>query len=197
MCDQPLDTWTVGEMTVKIYPDEIAPDPRKDYDRAGMMICFHERYDLGDAHDYKKEDFASWLEVKQQIEKDYPNALILPLYLMDHSGLSLSTTSSLFQVFDHEGWDWRQVGFIFMPQATINEWYGGDNDSAIAGLQAEVEEYDQYLQGDVYWVVVEDPSGCIRESVGGMYGGDVAKTHANELAEFAMRERYKRSACPR
>lgn len=27
----------------------------------GVMVCFHSRYNLGDEHNYKQEDFNSWV----------------------------------------------------------------------------------------------------------------------------------------
>ena len=38
---------------LKISLDEDAPDPRKDYDNLGSMVCWHRHYRLGDAHSYK------------------------------------------------------------------------------------------------------------------------------------------------
>ncbi len=36
--------------------DNDAASPREDNDNFGKMVCFHSRYKLGDAHDYKQPE---------------------------------------------------------------------------------------------------------------------------------------------
>lgn len=79
------------------------------------------------------------------------NRLIyLPLNLLDHSGITMSTGSFSCP------WDSGQVGWIFCTGATaIKEW-GKTRltkkvvESARKYLEGEVETYDQYLTGQVY-----------------------------------------------
>ena len=81
----------IGDYTIKIYPDENAESPRE-WDNLTKMICFHRRYNLGDEHDYKFHNYTSWKDMKDHIVKDENVALIQPLYLFDHSGISISTS---------------------------------------------------------------------------------------------------------
>ena len=69
----------------------------------GTMVCWHRRYALGDAHHYSDPQAFS-REVTAR------TAVILPLYLFDHSGLTISTSSGAFRACDPAGWDWGQVG---------------------------------------------------------------------------------------
>ena len=39
--------------TLRVETDSMPPDPRKDYDNFGKMICWHRNYNLGDEHDFK------------------------------------------------------------------------------------------------------------------------------------------------
>lgn len=80
------------------------------------------------------------------LERHY---IILPLYLYDHSGLSMSCSGFTCP------WDSGQVGYIYCTvQRGIDECTSIEN--ATKCLQGEVEVYAQYLQGDVYGYVVEE-----------------------------------------
>jgi len=67
---------------------------------------------------------------------------ILPLYLYDHSGITIST--SPFGC----NWDSGQVGWVFITNQTIKE-EGIDESKVEEYLKSEVETYDQYLTGEV------------------------------------------------
>jgi hypothetical protein len=111
----------------------------------------------------------------------------MPLYLYDHSGITMSTSNALFSSIDSAGWDWGCVGFIYVTKAKIMESYGLlDNDEdeikakALELMQSEVKEYDQYLTGDVYGFTLEKGKRCseddvhweVEESCWGFYGSD-------------------------
>jgi len=76
--------------------------------------------------------------------------IILPLYLYDHSGITISTKPFSCP------WDSGQVGFIYVEKKKVKEEWGWkrltpDRIKKIERfLKAEVEVYDQYLRGDVY-----------------------------------------------
>lgn len=81
--------------------------------------------------------------------------VILPLYLYDHSGLSISTGSFLGRAH-HAGWDSGQVGWVYASKEDVLKEFGGKNltadkrEKAETLLQGEVEYYDHYLCGDCY-----------------------------------------------
>lgn len=88
----------------------------------------------------------------------------LPLYLYDHSGLTMSTGAFSCP------WDSGQVGFIYVSRAKLREALGwpritkAREQEVLELLRGEVEEYDNYLQGNVWSFVVEElaeePSTC-------------------------------------
>lgn len=82
----------------------------------------------------------------------YPYAVWLPLWLYDHSGLSISCGERNYPYNDQ--WDSGCLGWVFLSKATILNEMGADKDTwrerGLAVLRGEVEEYDQYLTGDVY-----------------------------------------------
>lgn len=77
-----------------------------------------------------------------------PGFIILPLYLYDHSGITMSTSSFSCP------WDSGQVGWIYATAEMIGKEYGKADkqarDKALTVLEGEVQCYDQYLTGECY-----------------------------------------------
>ena len=113
-------------------------NPRED-DNLGTMICFHNRYSLGDKHEMKIED-----AIKLERSDD---VVSLELYLYDHSGITIATTSFSCP------WDSGKVGFIYVTKERIRQEYGGKRVGkgtvklVREVLEAEVREYDKYITG--------------------------------------------------
>ena len=139
----------IGRYKIKVLQDENPYNPRND-DNLGTMVCFHNRYSLGDKHNYNSKDYSGWDEMKRAIIKNENVGVILPLYLYDHSGITMNTTGFSCP------WDSGQVGFIFVSKKKILEEYGGKivtkqlKDRITKYLVGEVETYDKYLTGEVY-----------------------------------------------
>jgi hypothetical protein len=169
---------------IKITQDELPLNPRHDWDNGTTMVCFHGRYDLGDRnHGFNKSDYNSWDELKEAIVKQKKPIAILPLFLYDHSGITMSTTRE----YPYNcRWDSMVVGFIFVDEKGCKEmgWtkkWAKDlakcDDEAYKGktreeiltdfLVSDVEVYDQYLTGEVYRFEVED---CDDADCGGFFG---------------------------
>lgn len=221
-----MSTYTIA-IERELYPF----DPRQEYDHLGTMLCWHNRYDLGDEakpprlgdwladmldelklsyddfdttfrpvtpdmkdvvrHDncdynYTYGDFDSDLrnEYNAAIEEawariyDSGKLLILPLYLYDHGGITMRTTSF------NDPWDSGQVGFIYVKTDDVKQEWGWKRltkqrrEHIETILKNEVEEYDAYLTGDVWYWVIEDTDGDYFDSCGGYYGYDYAKQEA-------------------
>lgn len=154
-----------------ISHEEYPLNPRSEWDNLGTMVCFHRRYDLGDKHSYHHEDYSGWDEMRKALEKEF-DAVLLPLYLYDHSGITISTSS--FSCRRDSG----QVGFIGISKAKAREEYGWKNLSAkriqklTLYLEGEVETYDQYLTGDVFCFEVQDEEGNFIDACGGFFGSN-------------------------
>ena len=142
-------------------------NPREDLDHIGKMICFHKRYNLGDKHNLNSSDFEDWDDVEEYIKTHFNATIILPIYMIDHSGLSIST-----QKFSCP-WDSGQIGFIYMTEDNLLENFENDVNLAKNCLNAEIEEHDLYLRGEVYFYKIED-SECVNliDSCGGSIGSD-------------------------
>ena len=177
---------------VTIVQDVNAESPRQD-DNFGIMVCFHNRYNLGDeadAHGLKHEWFDGWDEMEAHLrrpcDEDDPEGylgsgkgalVMLPLYLYDHSGITMNTTGFSCP------WDSGQVGFIYATEETIKNIFSDKPptlEEIETHLKAEVEVYDQYLTGDVWGYIIEDESGEHLDSCWGFFGHAAAEQAAKE-----------------
>ena len=138
---------------VTIFYDETGDNSPRDWDNLGNLFCFHRRYNIGDPHQYDSSDFTSFEDWKNQIQKDYKVIAILPVYMFDHSGISISTTPFACR------WDSGQIGWIFTTPEKIEE-IGAQPDKALQYLEDEIKIYNQYLTGDVYGYLVEKIEVC-------------------------------------
>ena len=102
----------------------------------------------------------------------HSNIIALPLFLYEHSGITMSTTSF------NDRWDSGQVDWIYTDKETVlsqrdkfqnikgnlikitkHNW----KEAAYQFLKGEVKEYDMYLQGDVYGIVIEEYDSDLEE----------------------------------
>lgn len=192
-----LEKFAVDGLTVRIIHDDDAQNPRRDYDHASTMVCWHRRYGLGDEEpDCTPDEF--FLRLMQDREfvrnRDVPDSIspehvmryidkhyhVLPLYLFDHSGLSMSTGSF------SDPWDSGQVGWIYMSKETAEK--EGITDP-LAYMRSEVGEYDQYLTGDVWGYQIEDENGVTLDSCWGFYGQDYCESEARDAAAACAEQR--------
>jgi hypothetical protein len=168
----------VPEETLKIYLDEFPESPRE-WDNVSRMVCFHGDYNLGDKHDYKSNDFSGWDELKEILIEDEGAHLIYPLSLYDHSGITI------FIGEPNDSWDSGRVGFVYVTKKMIEKVWGAvtPETEALAEkcLRAEVKEYDQYIQGNVYGYVIEDADGEEIDSCWGYYGDDIIDVIVEEV----------------
>ncbi len=147
---------------MKTYELEIEQDndpmnPRTDWDNITTIVSFHKRYDLGDKTNYKSSDFDSWIELKEQIESDYKVLMIKPLYMYDHSGITISTSPFGCQ------WDSGQIGWVFIDEKQL-KLMCGDNDYTDEKLSdiidSDIKTYDQYITGEVYQYTIYEIETC-------------------------------------
>lgn len=144
-------------------------DDKENFEPLSDANYFEEKDDAENELQDMKDDFinSDWqdelsYDEKMEIAEKY--AYILPLYLYDHSGITMNTTG--FSC----GWDSGKVGEIFVTHERalkecpkhINENETDEQyDERILGyLRGEAKEYDQHLTGDVYWFKVEKLSYC-------------------------------------
>ena len=167
-------------LTIKIDYADFSESPRE-WDNLGTMVCFHMKYSLGDSHNFALT--GTWEKVKKDIIKTNGTSFILPLYLYDHSGITIRTTA--FQ----DRWDSMQVGFIFVSKKEARKVYGPLGKATIKKvfevLESEVKTYDQYLRNDIFWYGVYRGEELI-DSCSGFYDLDEARNEAIDYANIEI-----------
>ncbi len=146
---------------IKVYQDDMAESPRE-WDNLGTMVCFHSRYDLGDKHELTVENTKSLVKGRDTIA--------LPLYLYDHSGITMNTTGF------HCPWDSGQVGWILVKRERVRKEFEKKRiskkllDKVIEILRSEVGIYDSYIKGNVFGYEIVEETGGDGDSVDSCWG---------------------------
>lgn len=172
-----IQTKNVAGYTINIVRDNNPISPRYD-DNLGTMVCFHNRYDLGDKHKYNHKDYNNWDGLKRAIIRNENPCVILPIYMYDHSGITINTTGFSCP------WDSGRIGFIFASKEKVRKEFGVKRiDSKLKTrveeqLIGEVETYDQFLRGDVYGFEILDENDNHIDSGWGYYDEDECMVEA-------------------
>ena len=168
-------TYKVGEAKIHIRQDRDPLNPRTDWDHPWQWYSNHKRYD------FDKESYNSnhWLKLDDIMPGDFgddehKNETIYdavlrhnpefldahPIYLLDHSSLHVSLGSF------GDPWDSGVGAVAVITRKTAEEYWpklkGDDKalkERAYKALEAEVEEFEKYLNGDVYGFVIETQDG--------------------------------------
>lgn len=170
---------------IEIHHDEDVPNPRTEFDHLAEFWCWHRRYNLGDNKPRMLDSPVTREGVIEHVQDSGDDVLaILPLYLYDHSGITISTSPFSCR------WDSGQVGWAFVRSSTAEEQgIGRDVEKALKVIHGEVAEYDQYLRGDVFGYVLareqldsdEDVAERVEmESCWGCYGMDYCIEQARD-----------------
>lgn len=212
---EPIETIEYRGFNINIYQEDMAEDPRN-WENLGIMACWHSRYDLGDDSPQKQRSEMYLYEILQEwyseewIEEHYQDmdtsefitwaieqlekhAIVLPLVLLDHSGLWMQTGNSFS--CDPGGWDTSRVGFIYITNSQAlkeMQWKRltkKRREKIEDYLSGEVETYSQYLSGDVYGYQIEPKESNNIEcddSCWGFYGYEWEKNGLQEYAYNAI-----------
>lgn len=179
-----IDTRTIGKYKIDIIPDD-SPESPREWDNLGTMVCFHRHYNLGDKHNFDVEEAKQFMKSR--------NIIVLPLYLYDHSGITMNTTGFSCP------WDSGQVGFIYVEKSKARSEYGWKRitkkrmEQIREHLVNEVKVYDQYLTGDVYGYRITDTESDEEvDSCWGYYGSDECMDEAESIVNHIIeKDTYK------
>lgn len=177
-------------ISLKVFDDEdYCLNPREDFDNLGTMICFSRNHNIGDGHEYNDtEDFwmdlafdycynSDTLEEKsiEELQKIVlKHIVILPIYIYDHSGITISTSSFGCS------WDSGLVGYIYVTKEKVRKEFGVKRISSkfkekiLTYLKNEVDTYDYFLRGEVCSYEIADiKSNEILDSCNSFFGYDL------------------------
>lgn len=191
---RPIETHQYRDHTINVHQDSDSESPRE-WDNLGKMACWHRRHTLGDEQPSETpEEYLKGL-ARECVAANYPEALleknyrsileanyvVLPLYLYDHSGLSMSTSPFSCP------WDSGQVGVVHVSLKDLLAEHGlakGTLDTKVPGradgktlrqfgeevLKGEVSDYSDYISGAVYRYEIVDRDSRSIDGCGGYIG---------------------------
>lgn len=172
---------------IEIENDECSESPRE-WDNITTMVCFHKRYNLGDKHDVNFNDYNSWEEMEEAIKAEGDILMMKPLYLYDHSGITISTKPF------GDRFDSGRVGLIYISELKFKALCGDievTQERLKEILEGEVETYDKYIRGEVYRYSIYEVEECslghqhenLLDSCGGYYDEDEARSEAESIVK--------------
>jgi hypothetical protein len=162
---------------ISIEQDDNPLNPREDAN-LGRMFCRHPRYHLGD------EPQADRTEVLDILEGRRKDVVALPLFLYDHSGITMNTTGFSCP------WDSGMVGTIYADYKKIRSWLGVKRitkaviEKVKESLRSEVQVYDDYISGNVYGYVITKNGEQMKSCWG--YNYDDAFNEAKAMVDNMM-----------
>ena len=189
MTDEIVNKYKKGNKVLTIKYEEDPESPRE-WDNMGRIICAHKRYSLSDKNeDFNMDDYESWEEVATMLVDKKDAVLLKPIYMYDHSGITIKTTPFGCK------WDSGQIGFIYCKADDILEEDIKSEEDAEKILLIEIDLYDKYLKGEIYRYTIEKITPCdkckhehteLLDSCGGFYDVDeiLKETHFEDAEEL-------------
>jgi hypothetical protein len=186
--DEPLKVLDKDGLRIEVNFEEHPAFSPREWDNLTKMVCLHKRYQLGDDHRYTEDMFSSWGELRDEIERDHDVVAIEPIYMYDHSGITISTSPF------RSSWDSGQIGWIFITEERLDTMGMKDEHRTEERfdkvIDSDIDVYDKYIRGEVYRFTVEDKkTGEILDSCSGFYERDMALDEAKRIVETILDRR--------
>lgn len=119
---------------------------------------YESKEDAEDALQELIDDYIDDTPSEELMEIFEEHAVVLPLFLYDHSGITMKTSPFMCP------WDSGQVGYIYATLEDLRKEFDlPEQELREKGkeiLEGEVKHYDQYLTGDVYGFTLEESEEC-------------------------------------
>lgn len=171
-------------ITVEVEQDYDSTNPAKNWDMVGTMVLSDRcRYNFG----HETADY----ETLQELAND-PKHIVLPVYMYDHSGVTINTTGFSCP------WDSGQVGVIYCTKEKAVYEFGKKlctkkvREAAIRCMQGEVESVDDYLTGNVWGYRVLDADGEELDACWGFVGDEeYCRSEGESAAEWHIKQAAK------
>jgi hypothetical protein len=168
---------------IEIGFDQDCENPIEYFDHVSIA-CFHNCYDLGNRQNETIED------IEQEIKNE--QALFLPIYMYDHSGITINTTGFSCP------WDSGQIGYVFITRTQILKEYESKiltkkiKQKVYESLQNIIKTYSAYLEGNVFYYLVKDCENNFLDSCGG-YIDDYyfAISEAKDSIDYHIEQKIK------
>ena len=155
---------------VQLQDDTSYHNPRE-WDNVGTIALYDRvRYNFGE------EQVSS--DALDEIRND-PNLLTLPIYMYDHSGITISTSPFSCR------WDSGLVGVIYCTKEKAkHEWPKASEEEWLEYLESEITVLDQWLRGEVYEFNIWDEAGNYVDGCLGYFDKESAIDEAKSLVAY-------------
>ena len=205
-----VETLEHAGRTITIYVDPDPIDPVKEYEELTAMACWHRQARLGHQ---QIDGGTSEEEMRAEAEeKGDPILAILPLYIYDHSGMTIATSPFSCR------FDSGQVGWAYVTKSSAEKmgctgtYYRREDEKDDKGgtvytpdgewtteryeesIRGDVKSYDYYLTGECYGFVITGIDGDEIDSCWGFLGDskycvEEAKSAAEGTADPGVERR--------
>ena len=165
---------------IKIFQDDMWENPIKEWGTLCNFKSYHRNYGESlsnvDGFEYQ-EDLLELI--------NSGDVIFLPLYMYDHSGISIS--ANLVYPYDDK-WDAGQLGFVWLDKKEMLKEYNWKIFSKkriqkiIDRLYSNVDIMNDYVTGNIYGFQVETKNGEDVGSCWGFYGYEHEKSGLLEAA---------------
>lgn len=153
------------EYQLEISRDDFEGNNPREWDNCGTIAASYRDYILCDEghddpdeeadeilrdHGYEDEELYDMTYNEKMLKiAEYDDIVLLHLFVYDHSGITISTGGFV------DSWDSSRIGFIYVTKEKFFKNYSQDEqhwrDLARQYLEDEVEIFNKYIQGEVYW----------------------------------------------
>jgi len=167
MRDDSVHTEDYKGFKIKVYQDELAENPYDDWNMLGKFYHWHKRGFFGESLVYQRTNGMTPEDIIK--EKGWESAIIVPVYLYEHSGQTISTGPFGCP------WDSGCVGLWVVTREEALKEFGGKiltkalKEKVNKLIESQVKSIDRYLTGQVYGFVAEDKDGEQIDSCWGFY----------------------------
>ncbi|MDE2103054.1 MAG: hypothetical protein KGL39_37765 [Patescibacteria group bacterium] len=188
----------------------MAESPRDAFDNLSHFCLTARHYNLPNDDNVEWDDFGGWREAASAT---IPKGSVARwVWMYEHSGVVIRTSPlefgddhKLSNPF-HDPWDSGIIGFAYItpeeiaenwPTTTSHSEAWSPQEMALTAIDADVETYSQYLNGEVYGMIVEERTHCdhdcdhwdeAEDSCFGFYGFDSVMEEAKSyLAHLTPR----------
>ncbi len=155
--------------------DPISP---REWDNICIIHIGHRSYSFGDK---SYNDYESIEEARKEARNN--GDIVLPLYMYDHSGITISLTPFSCR------WDSGQVGFVQIPREKMLKEFNKKiftkklKEKALEIAKREVETLDSYICGNVYGFVINE----YEDSCWGYYSIEDALDEAKSIIDYNIK----------
>jgi len=165
--------------------DDFTESPRDLYDNLGTVVEWHRKMDFGDKK-VNAQKYENEFEALKNHVGNMEGLVYLPVYIYQHSGISIRTTpfSSM--------WDSGQGGWIYVKEEDYKK-RNLTKERVEEILEEEIKLLDKWVSGEVYSVAIWNKEKCghcghidleLEDSLSGLFGFREVKEYVRNMVDY-------------